>query len=41
MKFWIRWQWNTLRYKLGLTHLSPAGHEFRRIMLAQGWKEIK
>lgn len=41
MKSWLRWQWNVLRYKLGLTPLSPAGHEFRRMMKSLGYKEQK
>ncbi len=41
MKFFFRWYWNSLRYRLGLTNLSPAGHEFRRMMLNLGYKELQ
>ena len=37
LKFWLRWHWNALRYKLGLTLLSPTGHEFMRMMKSNGW----
>lgn len=41
MKLWFRWHWNSLRYKLGLTGLSPAGHEFRRMMKELNYKELQ
>ena len=38
---WFRWRWNTFRYWAGLTCLSPAAHEFRRMMKGLGYKEVK
>jgi hypothetical protein len=31
MWFHIRWAWNIVHYRLGLTHMSPALHEARRM----------
>lgn len=33
--FHIRWYWNSLRYKLGLTQFSPSMHEISRVMFGK------
>lgn len=38
IKYCFRWYWNSIRYKLGFTELSPQGHEFKKIMNDLGFK---
>lgn len=41
MRLWFRWRWNALRYWLGLTQISPSGHEFIRMVRELKYKEVK
>lgn len=40
MMFHIRWYWNSFKFWIGATNISPATKEILRVFEKNGWTDV-